>query len=61
MYKGYEILDTESTRDFANSLIGGAFRVTGNEMTKNGIHYIELDTCDGELWFADDEIKEVRR
>lgn len=30
-------------------------------MTKNGTHYIELDTRDGELWFADDEIKEVLR
>ena len=57
---GYTILDTESTRDFAKSLIGMSFRSTGFIKVVNGIKYIELDTCDGELLFAEDEIEIVK-
>ena len=44
---GYTILDTESTRDFAESLIGMTFQTTGFTKVVNGIKYIELNTCDG--------------
>ena len=43
----YTILDTESTRDFAESLIGMTFQTTGFTKVVNGIKYIELNTCDG--------------
>ena len=57
---GYTILDTESTRDFAESLIGMSFRSTGFIKVVNCIKYIELDTCDGELLFAEDELQIVK-
>ena len=56
----YTILDTESTRDFAESLIGMSFRSTGFIKVVNDIKYIELDTCDGKLLFAEDEIQIVK-
>ena len=56
----YTILDTESTRDFAESLIGMTFKITGYTKFINGIEYIELNTCDGELLFAEDEIEIVK-
>ena len=56
----YTILDTESTRDFAGSLIGMNFKITGYTKFINGVEYIELDTCDGELLFAEDEIEIVK-
>ena len=56
----YTILDTESTRDFAESLIGMTFKITGYTKFINGVEYIELDTCDGELLFAEDEIEIVK-
>ena len=56
----YTILDTESTRDFAESLIGMNFKSTGFTKTVNDIKYIELDTCDGELLFAEDELQIVK-
>ena len=57
---GYTILDTESTRDFAESLIGKSFQATGFTKVINGVNYIELDTCDGELLFAEDELQIVK-
>ena len=57
---GYTILDTESTRDFAESLIGMSFRSTGFTKVVNGVKYIELDTCDGELLFAENELQIVK-
>ena len=57
---GYTILNTESTRDFAESLIGMSFQTTGFTKIVNGIKYIELNTCDGELLFAEDEIQIVK-
>ena len=56
----YTILETESTMDFAESLIGMTFKVTGYTKFINGVEYIELDTCDGELLFAEDEIEIVK-
>ena len=56
----YTILDTESTRDFAESLIGMTFKITGYTKFINGVEYIELNTCDGELLFAEDEIELVK-
>ena len=56
----YTILDTESTEDFAESLIGMTFKITGYTKFINGVEYIELDTCDGELLFAEDEIELVK-
>ena len=56
----YTILDTESTEDFAESLIGMTFKITGYTKFINGVEYIELNTCDGELLFADDEIEIVK-
>ena len=56
----YTILDTESVRDFAESLIGMTFKITGYSKFINGIEYIELDTCDGKLLFAEDEIELVK-
>ena len=56
----YTILDTESVRDFAGSLIGMTFKITGYTKFINGVEYIELDTCDGELLFAEDEIEIVK-
>ena len=56
----YTILDTESTRDFAESLIGMTFKITGYTKFINGVEYIELNTCDGELLFAEDEIEIVK-
>ena len=56
----YTILDTESVRDFAGSLIGMTFEVTGYTKFINGVEYIELNTCDGELLFAEDEIEIVK-
>ena len=56
----YTILDTDSVRDFAGSLIGMSFRATGSTKVINGVNYIELDTCDGELLFAKDEIEIVK-
>ena len=56
----YTILDTESVKDFAESLIGMTFEVTGYTKFINGVEYIELDTCDGELLFAEDEIEIVK-
>ena len=57
---GYTILDTESTRDFAESLIGMTFQTTGFTKVINGVNYIELNTCDGELLFAEDELQIVK-
>ena len=57
---GYTILDTESTRDFAEGLIGMSFKATGFTKMINDVNYIELDTCDGELLFAENEIKIVK-
>ena len=57
---GYTILDTESTRDFAESLIGMSFKATGFTKVVNSVNYIELDTCDGELLFAEDELQIVK-
>ena len=56
----YTILDTESVKDFAESLIGMTFKITGYTKFINGVEYIELDTCDGELLFAEDEIELVK-
>ena len=56
----YTILETESTMDFAESLIGMTFKVTGYTKFINGVEYIELDTCDGKLLFAEDEIELVK-
>ena len=56
----YTILDTESVRDFAESLIGMTFKITGYSKFINGIEYIELNTCDGKLLFAEDEIEIVK-
>ena len=56
----YKILDTESTRDFAEGLIGKSFISTGFTKEVNGVKYIELDTCDGELLFAEDEVQLVK-
>ena len=60
MKKEYTILDTESVKDFAGSLIGMIFKATGFTKVINGVNYIELDTCDGELLFAEDEIEIVK-
>ena len=56
----YTILDTESVKDFAESLIGMTFEVTGYTKFINGVEYIELNTCDGELLFAEDEVQLVK-
>ena len=56
----YTILDTESTRDFAGSLIGMTFKATGYNKFIDGVEYIQLNTCDGELLFAEDEIELVK-
>ena len=56
----YTILDTESVKDFAESLIGMTFKITGYTKFINGVEYIELNTCDGELLFAEDEIELVK-
>ena len=56
----YMILETESVKDFAESLIGMTFKATGYNKFINGIEYIELNTCDGELLFAEDEIEIVK-
>ena len=56
----YTILDTESVKDFAGSLIGMTFKATGYNKFINGVEYIELNTCDGKLLFAEDEIKLVK-
>ena len=56
----YTILDTESVRDFAGSLIGMTFEVTGYTKFINGVEYIELNTCDGELLFSENEIELVK-
>ena len=56
----YTILDTESVKDFAESLIGMTFKATGYTKFINGVEYIELNTCDGELLFAEDEIELVK-
>ena len=56
----YTILDTESVKDFAGSLIGMTFKITGYTKFINGVEYIELNTCDGELLFAEDEIEIVK-
>lgn len=50
----YKILNTETTRDFADGLIGKTFEKTGWERG-----YIILNTCDGELMFLPDEVEEV--
>ena len=57
---GYTILDTESTRDFAEGLIGKSFKAIGFTKVDNGVNYIRLDTCDGELLFAEDEVQLVK-
>ena len=57
---GYTILDTESTRDFAEGLIGKSFISTGLTKEVTGDKYIEIDTCDGELLFAEDEVQLVK-
>ena len=57
---GYKILDTESTRDFAEGLIGMTFKATGFTKVINDVNYIELDTCDGELLFAENEVQLVK-
>ena len=51
--KKYQILDTESTREFAFSLIGMTFE------GETESEYINLHTCDGDLLFAHNEVKEV--
>ena len=56
----YTILDTESVKDFAESLIGMTFKITGYTKFINGVEYIELNTCDGELLFAENEIELVK-
>ena len=56
----YTILDTESVKDFAESLIGMTFKITGYTKMINGVEYIELNTCDGKLLFAEDEIEIVK-
>ena len=56
----YMILETESVKDFAGSLIGMTFKATGYTKFINGVEYIELNTCDGELLFAEDEIEIVK-
>ena len=56
----YTILDTESVKDFAESLIGMTFEITGYTKFINGVEYIELNTCDGKLLFAEDEIEIVK-
>ena len=56
----YTILDTESVRDFAGSLIGMTFKATGFTKMINDVEYIELNTCDGELLFSENEIELVK-
>ena len=56
----YTILDTESVRDFAGSLIGMTFEATGYTKMINDVEYIELNTCDGELLFSENEIELVK-
>ena len=53
--KKYTILSTESTKEFCKDLIGNAFECIGK---KDG--YIILNTIDGELLFAEDEVKEIK-
>ena len=36
------------------------FQATGFTKVINGVNYIELDTCDGDLLFAEDEIEIVK-
>ena len=52
--KKYVILDTESTRDFANSLIGMIFE--GELLEDNTF---KLNTLDGELFFNDNEVAKL--
>ena len=52
--KKYVILDTESTRDFANSLIGMIFE---GELVEDNT--FKLNTLDGELFFNDNEVAEL--
>ena len=56
----YTILDTESVKDFAESLIGMTFKATGHTKMINDVEYIELNTCDGELLFSENEIELVK-
>ena len=56
----YTILDTESVKDFAESLIGMTFKATGYTKMINDVEYIELNTCDGELLFSENEIEIVK-
>ena len=51
--KRYIILDTEATRDLAGSLIGMMFK---GETERE---YINLHTCDGDLLFAHNEVKDL--
>ena len=51
--KRYMILDNESTRDFAEGLIGMICK--GEKQQK----YIKLFTCNGELLFDKSEVEEV--
>lgn len=53
----FKILNTESTKDFAFSLIGMIFE--GKEVQENDREYIQLDTCDGELLFLNEEVQEI--
>lgn len=53
----FKILNTEGTRDFAFSLIGMIFE--GKEVQENDREYIQLDTCDGELLFLNEEVQEI--
>ncbi|HFD2052236.1 TPA: hypothetical protein ACF2DE_002967 [Clostridium perfringens] len=69
--KKYKILDCESTRDFAESLINKVFElvaVIANDyleknldVNKKCLNYLILDTYDGELIFAPDEVEEEVR
>ncbi len=54
--KKYTILNTESTREFCEDLIGNAFECIGNKD-----NYIILNTMDGELLFTEDEVREIKK
>ena len=53
--KKYTILSTESTKEFCKDLIGNAF-----ECIEKKDDFIILNTIDGELLFAEDEVKEIK-
>ena len=51
----FKVLETENTKDFCVDLIDDIFQ----EIENDSIEYIKLDTCDGELLFAANEVEEI--